>query len=261
MGLHFIHCSKRLLKAANIMNENGIGIYCTVCSSELCISLATLEQALYSEAIKKIIILVTDSIFDGVYGLSDKISIHFRNFGKGYNISLTDGGYDQISARNYALDLLDAEKIQWVMMHDADDFYEHTFFDFIIKNHTNDDAITCSCFSMIDKKTLGVPPSKLFIADGMNIYDPHTRIWKKSLNLRYEKSKGIEKYFSNHSRHCGVKFPHSTIFGFTDKPWHFHLHAIFNKRNSHEIKNFALCDVKIPYSLRKFIEINEHVFE
>ncbi|WP_411755121.1 hypothetical protein [Serratia sp. (in: enterobacteria)] len=240
--------------------KKGIGIYCTVCSNELAISLATLGEASRSSSVSKIIILLTDSLFESTYQLSNKITLCMRNFGKGYDTSIEEGGYDQVSARNYTLDFLDTEDIDWVMMHDADDIYDPDFYDFILETHSYNDAVTCSCFTFRDINTLCVPQRKELAFNGSIFHDPHTRIWKKSLNLRYEKSKGVEGYFVNHSRHCGVVFPETTMFGFTDRPWHFHLHALLNKRHSKKIFEYPIVNIEPPVSVKEFLERNLQAF-
>lgn len=183
------------------------GIYTTVSSNQLSLALATLGYAASSEYVSDIIILVTGKKGEKPKKLSDKITLYCGDFGSGYDHSLEDGGYNQIAARNYLLDRFENTEAEWLLMHDADDLYDTRLYDFIATQCFFADAVTCPCFTLKGKSELSVPGDRKVKILGEVIHDPHTRIWRKSLCLRYQKSPGIEQYFANSSRHCGVLFP------------------------------------------------------
>lgn len=237
-----------------------IGLYCTVSSREFRLALATLNYAGLSDHIFNIAILITDGVPDKPRKLSKKITLYSQSFGSGYSVSVADGGYDQIAARNFLLERLADTDVDWLMMHDADDIYLNDYYDFISDECITADAVTCSCFSLRPGPEICIPPEKKRYIQGKILYDPHTRIWKKNLNLRYEKSAGIEKYFANHSRHCGVIFPGDMKISCTDGVYHFHLHALLNKRHSEKISTYSHPDCTIPESINHFLEINNGLF-
>ncbi len=240
------------------MEKKGVGLYCAVCSQELAIALITLTHAAKSEYVKYIVIVLTDSLFSTESRLAEKIILYGRNFGKGFEEDFNNGGYDQISARNFALDCLYKQGgIDWVMQHDADDLYMAGLYEFAVKNTEKYEALTCSCFSLKNIDTVGASPMKKYIfQDDKILFDPHTRIWKKSLGLVFEKSQEIEQRFLNHSRHCGVSFPSFVRYGVTVQPWHFHLHALLKKRHTEIIAEYPSINVDIPIELKIFFNEN-----
>lgn len=237
-----------------------IGIYCTVNKVEFRLALSTLHFASLSSHVSHIAILITDGEVDEAKYHSKKITIYSQNFGVGYNISIADGGYDQVAARNFLIEKLTATDADWIMMHDADDIYALDYYRFITERCATANAVTCSCFSLRPGPEVCVPQAKTQYWQGKTLYDPHTRIWKKTLGLRYEKSEGIEKYFPNHSRHCGVNFPAPINIFHTDGLYHFHLHALLNKRHSEKIAAYSRIDCIIPESINNFLEENKELF-
>lgn len=234
----------------------GVGLYCTVCSEELAIALATLSHSVKSKCVRCIVIILTDALYECEFQLNDKMLLFTRNYGKGFDISIEHGGYDQISARNFSLDVLEKySDSDWVMQHDADDLYVSECYEYIVNKCEHYDALACSCFTLKDINTLCAAPGKKRSAhSGKYLYNPHIRIWKKHYRFRYEKSKEIGKYFHNHSRHCGISFPGSMNIGIIDQAWHFHLHALLDKRHSKEIKEYPFVNIEIPQEIKSFLQ-------
>lgn len=192
--------------------------------------------------------------------ITEKITVYSQNFGAGYSLSVADGGYDQIAARNFLIEKFSATDTDWLLMHDADDLYDLNYYRFISEECTKIDAVTCSCFSLRPGPEICVPLEKTKSIQGRTLYDPHTRIWKKALGLRYKKSIGIEKHFANHSRHCGVIFPDGINIFCTDGLYHFHLHALLNKRHSEKISNYSIHNCILPESINYFLKTNNGLF-
>ena len=237
-----------------------IGIYCTVSSRELHIALATLHFAEVCEHVFNIAILITDGEPVNPRNISEKITVYSRDFGAGYDLSIADGGYDQIAARNFLIDILSDTDADWLMMHDADDVYLYEFYRFISEECNAVDAVTCSCITVRPGPELCVPQAKKQHVQGRTLYDPHTRFWKKKLGLRFKKSEGVEQHFVNHSRHCGVFFPRELHILSIDGLYHFHLHALFNKRHSDKIANYARLDCIFPENIGHFLKTNSWLF-
>ncbi|HEY3589424.1 MAG TPA: hypothetical protein VGL07_04960 [Buttiauxella sp.] len=238
------------------MTNKRVGIYCTVNSEELALAIMTLTYSAQSEYVRRIIIVQTDSFINSKVQLTDKITLYTRNFGKGYDLSITEGGYDQIAARNFALDILyDCTDIDWVMLHDADDLYLKEGYRNAFDGIDEYDALTCSCLSLKGKNKIRCSARKSFTTnEGIVLHDPHTRIWKKNLGLHYEMSSGIEQTFSNVSRHCGVFFSHGITFCIFKHAWHFHLHALFNKRHTDKISDYPFITIELPEEVKDFIK-------
>ncbi|WP_404680840.1 hypothetical protein [Raoultella terrigena] len=237
-----------------------IGIYCTVRNSEFSLALAALNYAALSEYVFNIAILITDIDPDKPRKLSNKITLYSYDFGSGYSVSVENGGYDQIAARNFLLEKLSDTDVDWLMMHDADDIYLHDYYCFVSNECMTADAVTCSCFSLRPGPEICIPQEKGRYIRGKTLYDPHTRIWKRNLNLRYDKSEGVEKYFANYSRHCGVMFPEGINIISTDGVYHFHLHALLNKRHSEKISAYSRQCILLPESIDHYLKKNSQLF-
>lgn len=186
--------------------------------------------------------------------ITEKITVYSGDFGAGYSTAIADGGYDQIAARNFLIEKLAATDTDWLLMHDADDLYDLNYYRYISEECREMDAVTCSCFSLRPGPEVCIPLEKTKNIQGVTLCDPHTRIWKKSLGLKYKKSVGIEKYFANHSRHCGVIFPDGINTSCTNGLYHFHLHALLNKRHSEKISAYSTYNCTLPESISYFLE-------
>lgn len=237
-----------------------IGIYCTVRSKEFDLALSALNYAALSEHVFSIAILITDAAPEKPRKLSKKITLYRYDYGSGYSISIENGGYDQIAARNFLLEKLSETDVDWLMLHDADDIYLHDYYDFISSECVSADAVTCSCFSLRPGPEICIPQEKKRHIQGKILYDPHTRIWRKNLNLRYDKSDGVEKHYKNHSRHCGVIFPENINVISTDGLYHFHLHALLNKRHSEKISTYSHQCILLPESIDCYLKNNNKLF-
>lgn len=237
-----------------------IGIYCTVSQKEFRIALATLSFAALSNYVSEIAILITDAKPDCPRKFTEKITVYSQYFGAGYEIAIDHGGYDQIAARNYLIEKMYATGCDWILMHDADDLYDLEYYQFISEECINADAVTCSCFSLRFGPEVCVPLHKNIKIQNLILYEPHTRIWKKNLDLRYEKSNNIENFYANHSRHCGVSFPEHTRIYYTDRIYHFHLHALLSKRHSNKISAYSTYKCVIPSRVSSFLEENYKFF-
>ncbi|WGE31143.1 hypothetical protein PHA77_19050 (plasmid) [Edwardsiella tarda] len=237
-----------------------IGLYCTVSKREFHLALTTLSFAGLSDYVFRIVILITDEESDVSRKITEKITVYSQNFGSGYSRAVADGGYDQIAARNFLIEKLSATDTDWLLMHDADDIYDLDYYRFISEECRKADAVTCSCFSLRAGNEVCVPLEKTWNIKDRILYNPHTRIWKKTLNLRYKKSVDIENFFVNHSRHCGVVFPEHMNIIVTDGLYHFHLHALLNKRHSKKILAYSNYNCILPKRINDFLEENDGFF-
>ncbi|QOL16077.1 hypothetical protein [Dickeya dianthicola] len=219
---------------------SSIGIYCTVSSSEFRLALNTLSIAACSEYISYIIILITDKNeldreFLSLYSFenfNDKLHIACGDYGSGYEIPLSEGGYDQVSARNDALEIIYNKNVSWVMQHDADDIYDTNFYEKICKNYDSYEAVMTECYTLNSLSSHIVTPKSIKYIYGKYLISPHIRVWKKNLKLKFKKSKLALRLHPNETRHCGVEFPNEMKLILIKKHSHYHLHRLLNKRHS-----------------------------
>lgn len=243
-------------------NPSTIGIYCTVSSDELQLALKTLSIAAKSEYVTDIIILITDreefdsnSISLGFLGENaKKINIFNGNYGYGYETSIEEGGYDQISARNDALRLIYSKKVDWVMQHDADDIYDLSFYKKICLDCSKQQAVMTECYTLNSYSSYIASSSLIKNLHGRKLLNPHIRVWKKELGIEFKKSKFVSDSHVNVTRHCGVEFPNKMKLIIIKKPSHYHLHRLLNKRNSSNLDKGETHEILLNDDVKEYLK-------
>ncbi|MBK0099636.1 hypothetical protein IBT49_26955 [Erwinia sp. S63] len=243
-------------------NHKSIGIYCTVSSDELQLALKTLSIAAKSKFVTDIIILITDIdefdsnaiSFDLFRENTEKINIFNGNYGYGYETSIQDGGYDQISARNDALRIIYSKKVDWIMQHDADDIYDLDFYEKVCLACSKQQAIMTECYTLNSFSTYVVNGKLLKNIYGQTLLNPHIRIWKRELALEFKKSRITPSFYVNETRHCGVEFPDGMKFIIIKKPSHYHLHRLLNKRHSSILDKGETHEIKLNDDIKEHLK-------
>ncbi|QDX29352.1 hypothetical protein [Dickeya poaceiphila] len=242
---------------------SSIGIYCTVSSDELQLALHTLSIAACSEYVSHILILITDreTVDRKLLSLNflgssvDKLIIACGDYGSGYEISLSDGGYDQVSARNDALEMIYKKDVDWVMQHDADDIYDSAFYAKICKDCGAYEAVMTECYTLNSLSSYVVNSKLLKNIYGRTLINPHIRVWKKKLGLKYKRSALVSKTYANETRHCGVEFPDRMNLLLVKKPSHYHLHRLLNKRHSGFLDAGETLDIKLDDHIKEKVKM------
>ncbi|WP_336369283.1 hypothetical protein [Rahnella perminowiae] len=237
----------------------SVGIFCTVSSDELQLAFKTLSIAARSEFVSKILILITDneSINENFISLdssdifSHKFEVECGNYGSGYETAIRDGGYDQVSARNAALDILYKKDVDWVMQHDADDVYDLSFYERICTDYAEHQAIMTECYTLNSNSSYIVNSKLCKVMYGKKLINPHIRVWKRELKLKFNKSKRVSDTYANETRHCGVEFPDGMKLILIKKPSHYHLHRLLNKRHSNFLDKGNTHEIKLEEELKE----------
>jgi len=237
----------------------SVGIFCTVSSNELLLAFKTLSFAARSEFVSNILILITDNgninqnyaFLESSECFSHKFEVKCGNYGSGYETSIRDGGYDQISARNAALDILYKKDVDWVMQHDADDVYDLSFYEKICTDYAEHQAVMTECYTLNSTSSYIVNSKMYKDMYGKKLINPHIRVWKKELNLKFHKSKLVSDKYANETRHCGVEFPDGMKLILIKKPSHYHLHRLLNKRHSNFLDKGNAHEINLEVELEE----------
>jgi glycosyltransferase involved in cell wall biosynthesis len=154
--------------------------------------------------------------------------------GKVYSWSLfhqIPGFYQEKEARNYALDRV--EKIfnpDWLIQLDSDEIYNERFWEIfkVVKESPITNTFGFSTLVPITPYIVSNNPHCLITWKGNELYDPHVRVWKTNLNVRWEMPIGrhvIPRIVgTNQDLHCD--------FASSDQI-HFHLHRSFGPKSIH----------------------------
>ena len=241
-----------------------IAIWCTVASEEYELVEFTLDNAVSHPAVRRIFLVVTGPDKPDQFGYLSRRNAKFREvyraFGSGYDLSLEEGGYDQVSARNFALELAEECDSDWLMQYDADDYYDERIFDAVSRLHDVADSIACSCHTLVSERSYWYVERLRRRFGPLTLLNPHTRIWKRSLRLRFEPSTRAVVAFRNATRHCGVRFPPPDQCRAIalDDVYHFHLHCLLGKRYSLERNQGWPFEGSLPESLQVCISRLKH---
>ncbi|GHF08050.1 hypothetical protein [Streptomyces fumanus] len=216
----------------------SVGIWCAVSEADYPLLGLTMRNLLEHDRVGIALVLHTGVRRPHDYGalaarFANVREVH-RNFGEGYSKSLADGGYDQLSARNFALDLLEDIGVEWVFQFDADDYYNPDVITAVAQLDERFDAVSCSCYTLTSERSHWYEPRLERDVGGRRLLDPHTRIWRSRLAKRFELCPIASQRYANITRHCGVTFrghPHWR-FQALDGPFHFHLHCLLGKRHT-----------------------------
>jgi hypothetical protein len=217
---------------------NSFSIWCTTSTEEYPLIEHTLTRTAASPHVQQAIIVATGNTKPANFGRYETSNPKFRefhkNFGEGFDRAIDDGGYDQVAARNFALDRVEETDAGWAVQIDADEIYEPIIFRMLQDVPDDISAVTGSYYTLLSESTYWFEPRKQRMFKSGLVYDPHTSFWRMSLGLRYERSPNVEEKFVNFSRHCGVRFnriPDVKIAAVT-QPYYFHLHCLLGKRHT-----------------------------
>lgn len=216
----------------------SIGLWCTVSQQEYPLLAYTMKGLIEHAAVRFALIVHTGAQQPSCTGmltaLSSKVWEVHRDFGQGYLRSLEQGGYDQISARNYALQLMENSGVDWLLQFDADDFYDPEFLSIVAGLDERYDAVHCPCYTLTSATDYWYEPILERTVGGIRLLNPHIRAWRLSLKKRFEPCLNSIKRYRNITRHCGVSFsehPYWRFFIVRDR-YHFHLHCVLGKRHA-----------------------------
>jgi hypothetical protein len=172
----------------------------------------------------------------------DKIDDHFKcignektisyakDFGYSFEISINQGGFNEVDARNKAIELADCLKCDWLVQCDADEFYTYNTIDIIRKaDKEGFDSINIDCVHPISATRAYFPKE--------NPRDAHRRIWRSGRGIKYDYNPDIlkrsaagEKGLENKSLHCiPVGFKKMME---AEGSYHIHCHHLFGAKKA-----------------------------
>ena len=217
---------------------SSVGIWCVVSEAEYSLLHYTMRNLLEHDALHVALIVHTGTRRPHNYGaLASRFSkvqeIH-HDFGESYSRSLGEGGYDQLSARNYSLQMIESAGVEWLLQFDADDYYDPELVSIVARLDESYDAVICPCYTLTSESRHWYEPRLEKTVRGKRVLDPHTRICRSSLKKRFELCPNASKLYNNITRHCGVSFASHPYWHFlvVEGPYHFHLHCLLGKRHA-----------------------------
>ena len=213
-------------------------LWCTTSADEYPLVGHTLTTSSASPYVSRVFVVVTGKEKPkgfGRYSASDPKFVEFhKNFGDGFDLALEEGGYNQVAARNFALEKVEGADADWAVQIDADEIYEPFIFELLQSVPRDINVVTGSYYTLLSECSHWFEERKFRNTKAGRLYDPHTSIWRTDLGVRYDQSPGVEQNFANISRHCGVMFNRYSNVRMTaiTVPYYFHLHCLLNKRHT-----------------------------
>lgn len=174
---------------------------------------------------------------DGTYEVlqkyqSDKIIVekYHQSFIPQYELTWDQMAepFPEVDVRNFALKRVEELfNASWLVQLDGDEIFLEKTKDIINSVPLNFHVVGCSTINPVEKLDLHPIENR----QGHKLYDPHARIWKPKLGIKYAKNPAfngkqfhcIPVYNGKHLYNCGfIKFIPDMI--------HFHLHWMYGKK-------------------------------
>lgn len=134
--------------------------------------------------------------------------------------------FPEIEVRNFALQEVEKLNSDWLIQLDGDEVFLSSTCQ-IIEDNNNYSILGHSTINPVED--LNKHPIER--RHGNILYDPHARIWKNNLGIRYQQNPA----FKNKQYHCipilnNKHIYHSPKIKFVSDPIHFHLHWMYGKK-------------------------------
>lgn len=215
-----------------------IALWCTVASAEAWLLPYTLAAHLDHPAVSRLVVVYTSAHPPAEFGVLARLSpksveVH-KPFGSGFDKSLADGGYDQLSARNYAISLVEESGADWMFQLDADEFVHPQLLTEIAMLGHQFDAVCMSYYTLCSATSYWQAPLHRRSVNGVELHHPRILAWRRSLLRRCEPCPASLKNHVNTTRHASVSFAHHPLWKIY--PVHqfpvYHLHCLLGKEHA-----------------------------
>lgn len=230
-----------------------IAAWCTVSPQEYSLLRHTMCGLLAHEAVATVLVVHTGvrpaPAAGALAARFDKVREVHRDFGEGYDQAIEEGGYDQCSARNYALDLVEETAAEWLVQVDADEFFSPPLMSRVGALADQIDAVCCSRYTLTSPRHYWCEPSLIRSVNGVRMLNPQIRIWRSTLRKRFDLCPIASRRYRNITRHCGVRFdqhPHWRVSVISDPLLHVHFHRMLGKR--HATRSVPSSPLPAPHS-------------
>lgn len=216
----------------------SIGVFCNVSKQEAWLLPNTMRPLLRHSGVESIVIMHTSKDVPVSYGVLaekfDKVREFHRPSGEGYELSVQEGGYDQYSARLFALEVVEEAQTDWIVQFDADEFLTTNAIDVILSSSEEHDVIAFDYYTPLSETDYWFERKLLRRTGRTDIIDPHLLIWRRRLEKRPELCPQSVKLFRNKTRHCSVAFPNFPYWRIlaANGLYHFHFHCLLSKKNA-----------------------------
>ncbi|WP_338310446.1 hypothetical protein [Bradyrhizobium ottawaense] len=238
----------------------SIGVFCAVSQGEYPLLRHTLRPFIESEHTRSILILHTGPRphpdFQSLASEFPVVTELHSNFGEGYEVSVAQGGYDQLGARNFAIEHVEESGADWLIQFDADEFITRAGIDEIVRTPEIYDLVLFSYYTLVSRAAYWFEDRIARSVNGTILNDPHPLIWRRCLEKRTELCGNSAKLYVNHTRHCSVSFHNHPRWRVRalDAPYHFHFHCLLGKRNADLRQRFKEFEAPLPADLLRCLD-------
>ncbi|MCP4255999.1 MAG: hypothetical protein GY774_00560 [Planctomycetes bacterium] len=208
--------------------KQSIAIICCVHPVEAWLLGYSLQAFTSCSSVTEIVVVLTRKTLETSPELSTDLGVKCKiktiDYGSGYDIPVSDGGYDQIRARNAAISMVSTNP-DWIVQVDADDFYDQKLVTLIEKCSQEVSSIVLPCYNLLSPTHYANDLALYRIIDSVAALNPHQRIFRYRQHLKYVPVSG--KYV-NLTRHCVMVDGDGSNeqMHFFNEPLHVHLHNL-----------------------------------
>jgi uncharacterized protein len=221
-----------------------------------------MANLLREPAVRHIVVVHTGSSQPKCYGDLQrgwpKVQEFHQDFGEGLDKPVEAGGFNQIDARNFALNIAERLGDKWLLQFDADDYYDVSLLHRLRHLPAGTRAVQCACYHLLDGRGYWHSEEKIDDDCAPPLINPHIRLWRNDTKRRFSKSSITAPVEGNETQHCGIDLsdlsPEALLR--VAEPVHLHLHYLLGKSGARNSKRRVdlLDGVRLPIALESFIE-------
>ena len=223
------------MRTLSISSSRSLTVWCVTRRDEAALLGHTIAPIAAHPGVKHVVILHTGPSRPSCYGElqrgCSKIHEYHQDFGEDLHRPLSEGGFDQVSARNVALGIAEAFGDRWLLQFDADDYYDTRVIDMLSRIPTRIRAVRCACYHLLDAASYWLNDQKICHDGPTPLINPHIRIWRNDQKRRFSICPTSSALEPNTTRHCGVDCSDLSAeeVESVSEPLHLHLHYLLAK--------------------------------
>lgn len=223
------------MRTLSISSSRSLTVWCVTSRNDAALLGHTITPMAAHPQVKHVVVLHTGSSRPACYGelqrACAKIHEFHQDFGDDLHRPLSEGGFDQVSARNVALGIAEAFGDRWLLQFDADDYYDPSVVDLLSRVPARIRAVRCACYHLLDAASYWLNDQKMCYEGPTPLINPHIRIWRNDVKRRFSICPTSSAVEPNTTRHCGVDFSDLSAeeVESVSEPVHLHLHYLLAK--------------------------------
>lgn len=178
----------------------------------------------------------------------DKVVQKWTKFGEGRHRPVEMGGFDQVTARNVALQLSETFNPDWLLQCDSDEIYLDQTKELLSRK---EDLLWVACYPMFNLTQYISSP----LHPRLKLLDPHPRLFRPGFRFVPNGDKEFARTLPNKTNHCMLNLSKKHREGVTKHGVLYHLHLKHIMRGKpHTSKKLVEVGRVMPEGLNSWLQ-------